>query len=47
MHVMYGALRVGFLDDGNMLHGSTPSLCPCLDVLLLRLGVLCLVDSHR
>jgi hypothetical protein len=23
MHVMYCALRVGFLGDGNRLHGST------------------------
>jgi hypothetical protein len=42
------ALRIGTLDDGDRLHGSTLSYT-ILDVvdLLLRLNMLCLVDSHR
>jgi hypothetical protein len=48
IHVMYYALCIGFLNDGDRLHGST-HLCTIhdVDVLLLRLHVLCLIDSHR
>jgi hypothetical protein len=47
--VMYCALCVGScFNDGDRLHGST-LLYTILDVvvLLLRLDVLCIVDSHR
>jgi hypothetical protein len=46
---MICALRVGFVcDGGDRLHGSTLSYT-ILDVvvLLLRLDLLCLIDSHR
>jgi hypothetical protein len=41
------ALRIWLLDDGDRLHGSSFAYT-ILDVvvLLLRLDVLCLVDSH-
>jgi hypothetical protein len=35
MHVMYRALRIGFLNDGDRLHGSTlPHTIVDVDILL-------------
>jgi hypothetical protein len=45
--VLYTMCRVLF-DDGDRLHGSTlPFIILDTVVLLLRLDVLCVVDSHR
>jgi hypothetical protein len=45
--VLCSMCRVLF-DDGDRLHGSTlPYAILDIDVLLLRLDVLCIVDSHR
>jgi hypothetical protein len=48
MHMMYCALYIGFLNNSDRLHNSTiPYTILDVDVLILRLDMLCLVDSHR
>jgi hypothetical protein len=42
------ALRIGLLDDGNRLHGSTFRILPFYRcIYLYQLDVLCVVDSHH
>jgi hypothetical protein len=48
MHVLYCALRVGFFNDGDRLHGSSlPYTILDVVVVLLLLDVLCVKEPPQ